>query len=149
MPRKVQNFCRGTGQAVPETPGEVVRCALESLALSYRQTLGQIEALTGRTIRRLHIVGGGSRNALLNRFAADATGRDVLAGPVEATAIGNLLLQAAALGHLTTHRRPAPDGPRLLPRPRPSRRRTPTPGRDPTPDFNGWMELQQMETPNS
>ncbi len=100
MPRKVQDFCRETGQAVPETPSQIVRCALESLALSYRQTLEQIETLTGRTIRRLHIVGGGSRNGLLNQFAADATGRAAQAGPVEATAIGNLLLQAVTLGHL-------------------------------------------------
>jgi rhamnulokinase len=100
MPRKVRDFCRETGQALPETPGQVVRGALEGLALSYRQTLEQVEVLTGRMVRRLHIVGGGSRNALLNRFAADATGRAVLAGPVEATAIGNLLLQALTLGHL-------------------------------------------------
>ena len=100
MPGKVREFCRSTGQPVPETPGEIVRCALESLALSYKDTLTQIEALTGRTLTRLHIVGGGSRNALLNQFAADATGRKVLAGPVEATAIGNVLLQAVTLGHL-------------------------------------------------
>ena len=100
MPRKVRDFCRETGQPVPETPGQVVRCALEGLALSYRQTLDQIEALTGGSVRHLHIVGGGCRNSLLNRLAADATGRDVVAGPVEATGIGNLLLQAVALGHL-------------------------------------------------
>ena len=102
MPAKVQSFCRETGQAVPKTPGEIVRCALESLALSYRETLEQVEILTGRSLRlrRLHIVGGGSRNALLNQFAADATGRTVLAGPAEATAIGNVLLQAVTLGHL-------------------------------------------------
>ncbi len=102
MPRKVQDFCRETGQAVPETPGEIVRSALVSLALSYRQTLEQIAMQTGRThrLRRLHIVGGGSRNALLNQFAAEATGKTVLAGPAEATAIGNLLLQAVTLGHL-------------------------------------------------
>ena len=100
MPGKVQGFCRSAGQPVPETPGEIVRCALESLALSYKETLTQIETLTGRTITRLHIVGGGSRNALLNQFAADATGRQVLAGPVEATAAGNVLLQAVTLGHL-------------------------------------------------
>jgi len=102
MPAKVRDFCRQTGQAIPETPGQIVRCALESLALSYRQTLEQAGTLTGRTLRlrRLHIVGGGSQNALLNRFAADATGKAVLAGPAEATAIGNLLLQAVTLGHL-------------------------------------------------
>ena len=100
MPGKVREFCRSTHQSVPETPGEIVRCALESLALSYKSTLTQIETLTGRTLTRLHIVGGGSRNALLNQFAADATGRQVLAGPVEATACGNVLLQAVTLGHL-------------------------------------------------
>ena len=102
MAGRVRQFCRDTGQPVPLTPGQVVRCALESLALSYRATLEQIEALTGRTIHRLHIVGGGSQSALLNQFAANATGRKVLAGPVEATAIGNLLLQAVTLGHLET-----------------------------------------------
>ena len=65
-------------------------------------TLEEIEQLTGRTIRRLHIVGGGSRNALLNEFAANATKRQVIAGPVEATAIGNVLIQAIALGHVNS-----------------------------------------------
>ena len=100
MPGKVSDFCRETGQPVPQTAGEFIRCALESLALSYRETLEKVETLTGRAIQRLHIVGGGSQNALLNQFAANATGRDVLVGPVEATAIGNLLLQAVTLGHL-------------------------------------------------
>ena len=102
MPARVQNFCRLTGQVVPESPGQIVRCALESLALSYRETLEQMEALTGHAVRHLHIVGGGSQNALLNQFAAEATGRSVAAGPAEATAIGNLLLQAMTLGHLTS-----------------------------------------------
>lgn len=100
MPAKVQAFCRETGQPVPETPGEIVRCALESLALLYRQSLDELEHVTGRTLRVLHIVGGGSRNALLNQFAADATRRTVVAGPEEATAIGNVLVQAIAMQHL-------------------------------------------------
>ncbi len=100
MPETIAAWCRDTGQAVPQTPGQIIRCVLESLALLYRQTLELLETLTGRTLARLHIVGGGSRNALLNEFAASATGRQVLAGPVEATAIGNVLLQALALGHL-------------------------------------------------
>ena len=100
MPRKIAEFCRETGQPAPETPGQFTRCIFESLALLYQQTLAEIETLTGRTIARLHIVGGGSQSALLNQFAASATGRDVLAGPVEATAIGNALIQAIALGHL-------------------------------------------------
>ena len=100
MPERIAEFCRETGQSVPQTPGETIRCVLESLALLYRQTLEQLETLTGRTIAHLHIVGGGSRNALLNELAAGATGREVWAGPVEATAIGNLLLQALALNHI-------------------------------------------------
>lgn len=100
MPAKVQAFARETGQPVPETPGEFTRAILESLALLYRVTLSNIEQLAGRSIRQLHIVGGGSQSRLLNQFAADATGRRVLAGPVEATAIGNILIQAIADGKL-------------------------------------------------
>jgi rhamnulokinase len=100
MPGKISDYCRETGQPVPETPGQFTRCILESLALLYRQTIEQLEQLTGRSISRLHIVGGGSQSVLLNQFVADATGRVVLAGPVEATAIGNVLIQALTLGHL-------------------------------------------------
>ncbi|WP_442484406.1 rhamnulokinase [Aeoliella sp. SH292] len=100
MPTAIADYCRSTGQQAPETPGQFARCIFESLALMYADKLDVIESLTGRTIRKLHIVGGGSQNRLLNQFAADATGRTVLAGPVEATAIGNLLIQAIALGEL-------------------------------------------------
>jgi rhamnulokinase len=100
MPGKVASFCHETGQEVPLTAGQTIRCVLESLALSYRQTLEELEGLTGKKIQHLHIVGGGSRNAQLNQWTANATGLEVLAGPTEATAIGNILLQAAALGHL-------------------------------------------------
>ncbi len=100
MPEAIAGFCRETGQPVPETSGAMVRCILESLALLYRRTLLQIEQLTGRRIGRLHIVGGGSQNALLNQFTANALQIPVLAGPVEATAAGNVLIQAIALGHL-------------------------------------------------
>ena len=100
MPEKIAAYCRETGQPVPSTPGETIRCALESLALFYAANVDRLEALTGRRIARLHVVGGGSRNTLLNQFTADALGRPVLAGPAEATAIGNLLLQALALGDL-------------------------------------------------
>lgn len=100
MPTAITSYCQQTGQSVPETPGQFTRCILESLALMYGQMLGTLESLTGRQIRRLHIVGGGSQSKLLNQFAADATGRTVLAGPVEATAIGNVLIQAMALGQL-------------------------------------------------
>ena len=100
MPSAIRNFCRETGQFAPETPGAVVRCALESLALLYARRLREAESLTGRRIQRLHVVGGGSRNDLLNQFTANACGVEVLAGPVEATALGNVLVQAIALGDL-------------------------------------------------
>ena len=100
MTGAMATFCRETKQPVPATPGAFVRCALESLALLYRRTLLDLQQLTGRHIERLHIVGGGSRNPLLNQFAANATQLTVLAGPVEATAAGNVLVQAIALGEV-------------------------------------------------
>ena len=100
MPSKIAAYCRETGQPVPETPGQISRCIYESLALRYNATLTQMEGIIGRKIAKLHIVGGGSQSSLLNQFAASATGRAVLAGPVEATACGNVLIQALALGHL-------------------------------------------------
>ena len=100
MPEKIAAFCRETGQPVPTTPGEFTRCILESLALLYRRTLEQLEAITGQPVTTLHIVGGGSQNLLLNQFSANATGRTVIAGPAEATATGNILIQAIALGQL-------------------------------------------------
>jgi rhamnulokinase len=98
MPSRVQEYCRDTAQPVPESKGEIVRCALDSLALKYRFVLEQTEALLGRHLAPLHIVGGGARNDLLCQLAADATGRPVVAGPVEATAAGNVLMQAMARG---------------------------------------------------
>jgi rhamnulokinase len=98
MPAALGEFCRRTGQPIPTEPGAVVRCALESLALRYRWVLERLEELTARRIDTIHIVGGGSQNALLNQLTADACGRTVVAGPVEATAIGNVLVQAIGLG---------------------------------------------------
>jgi rhamnulokinase len=100
MPEKIAAYCRETNQPVPADPGAAVRCVLESLALLYRRTLQQIEQLIGRKIEVLHIVGGGSQNDLLNQFTANALQVPVVAGPVEATAAGNVLIQAIALGHL-------------------------------------------------
>jgi rhamnulokinase len=100
MPRAIQDFCRETGQFVPKTKGELIRCAYESLALQYRQTLGWLEELIGEQVEVIHIVGGGSQNHILNQFTADACQRRVLAGPVEATIIGNLLVQACAAGEI-------------------------------------------------
>ncbi len=100
MPQRIADYCRETGQPVPETPGEVIACALQSLALLYRKTLDEIRIVTRKKPRVLHIVGGGSQNVFLNQCSANATGLPVHAGPVEATAIGNILIQALALGHL-------------------------------------------------
>jgi rhamnulokinase len=94
MPRKIADLCRRTGQQAPGGCGEFARTILESLALRYRQVLESIESLLGRRFSVIHIVGGGSRNKLLNQFVADATSRTVVAGPAEATAIGNVLIQA-------------------------------------------------------
>lgn len=100
MPGRIQAFCRETGQLIPETHAKIVRCILESLALEYRNVADRISNLLGRSLPVIHIIGGGSRNNLLNQFAANATGRVVFAGPVEATAIGNILVQAIATGQI-------------------------------------------------
>jgi rhamnulokinase len=100
MPEKIRKFCADSGQAVPQTKGEIVRVALESLALKYRLRLEQGEELSGKHLDPIHIFGGGIKNRLLNQFTADCTGRPVVTGPVEATAIGNVLMQAIALGQL-------------------------------------------------
>jgi rhamnulokinase len=100
MPQALGSFCRRTGQPVPTAPGAVVRCALESLALRYRWVLDRLEELKGHRLDTVHVVGGGSQNVLLCQLTADACNRPVLAGPVEATAIGNVLVQAVGLGLL-------------------------------------------------
>jgi rhamnulokinase len=100
MPAALADFCRRTGQPEPNEPGPVVRCALDSLALRYRWVLEKLEELLGRPLDAIHIVGGGCQNTLLCQLTADACNRPVLAGPVEATAIGNVLLQAIGLGLL-------------------------------------------------
>ena len=98
MPERIRAHCRGTGQRAPENPGAVVRCVLESLALAHRRTLRRAAELAGRDVTRVHLVGGGARNELLCQWTADATGLPVVAGPVEATALGNILVQARAAG---------------------------------------------------
>ncbi|MEX2414552.1 MAG: rhamnulokinase family protein [Paenibacillaceae bacterium] len=98
MVKKIQNFCRETGQQVPESEGEVTRCILESLSFRYRHAVEQMENLTGHRFNGLHMVGGGIQNELLSQFTANALGRSVWAGPVEASAIGNMLMQLVALG---------------------------------------------------
>jgi rhamnulokinase len=102
MPEKIRSFCKNTQQSVPATQGEIVRVALESLALKYRFGLMKLEELVGKRLEPLHILGGGTRNGLLNQLTADATQRTVVSGPVEATAIGNILMQAVAVGQLAS-----------------------------------------------
>ncbi len=102
MLEKVRSYCRETDQPEPETPGQVVRCILESLALLYRATLQDLSSVTGQTIEKLHIVGGGSNSDLLNRWTANAAGIPVHAGPVEATGAGNILIQALAQGEISS-----------------------------------------------
>jgi rhamnulokinase len=102
MIERIRSFCKATAQTPPETPGEIARCILESLALSYADVIDQLRVRFGFQIDALHIVGGGSQSKLLNQFSADAAGLPVLAGPVEATALGNLLIQAVTDGELAS-----------------------------------------------
>jgi rhamnulokinase len=98
MPARIASWLSGRGEAVPASPAETVRCILDSLALAYRRAITQAQALSGRHADVVHVVGGGSRNALLCQLTADATGLPVVAGPAEATCFGNVLVQARALG---------------------------------------------------
>jgi rhamnulokinase len=100
MPEAIRIFCKETVQAIPSSPGEITRCVLESLALQYKLVLSQLRETYSKPINKIHIVGGGAQNKLLCQFTANATGLPVLAGPVEATAIGNIMVQAKALGYV-------------------------------------------------
>ncbi len=102
MPEAIRAFCRKTGQTVPADEGAVVRCAIESLAMKVRHVLGMCEELAGGRIETIHIVGGGTKNRQLCQATADACARRVVAGPVEATATGNLMMQAVAAGDVQT-----------------------------------------------
>lgn len=99
-PAIIQTLCRETGQPVPESKGGIVRCVLESLAATYSDVLDQLLALSGRQADVIHIMGGGSQNDLLNQLTADATGIPVQAGPIEATVLGNALVQFITLGDI-------------------------------------------------
>lgn len=102
MLARIAEFCQRTAQPIPADEGAFVRCALEGLALRYRFQLERLEALLGRKVSAVHVVGGGAQNTLLCQFTANATGKRVIAGPIEATALGNILMQALALGHLAS-----------------------------------------------
>ncbi|UKS31207.1 rhamnulokinase [Paenibacillus sp. HWE-109] len=100
MPKQIQQYCRDTNQTVPQTEGEIVRCILESLAMKYRFILERTELLSGKAYQGMHIVGGGIQNELLCQFTASAIQREVWAGPVEGSALGNLVVQWIALGYI-------------------------------------------------
>jgi rhamnulokinase len=100
MPTRIREYCEETGQPVPVETATLFRVIFESLALKYDWVVGQLAAATGEDIDRIHIVGGGSQNELLCQMTANASQREVVAGPVEATAIGNIVIQAIASGEL-------------------------------------------------
>ena len=100
LPNKIREYCRATNQPVPETVGEIVRCIYESLALKYRLALEQLEECTGRKFEVLHLLGGGTKDGFLCQMTADSINIPVVAGPVEATALGNIILQLVALGDI-------------------------------------------------
>jgi rhamnulokinase len=97
MPDKIRSYCEKTGQPVPVSKAEIVRCIMESLALKYRMAVEELEQIVGYKISSIHIVGGGSKNTILSQFTANATNKRIIAGPVEATAIGNILVQLIAM----------------------------------------------------
>jgi len=102
FPARIDEYCRRTGQKPPSGKGPMVRCILESLALKYRYTFERLQEVLGRKLDRIHIIGGGSLNTLLNRFTAEAAGVPVVAGPSEATALGNFMAQLMALGEVVS-----------------------------------------------
>ncbi len=102
MPAAIKSFCIDTGQSIPHDRGAIIRCILESLALEYRWVSEQIERLRGVNYPLIHIIGGGTKNKLLNQLVADATGKTIIAGPVEATALGNIIVQAIAMGDIAS-----------------------------------------------
>jgi rhamnulokinase len=98
MPERIADACRGSGQPVPKSRAEITRCILDSLALAHRRAVCDAQELAGHGVDVVHIVGGGTRNALLCQLTADACGLPVVAGPTEAAALGNVLVQARAHG---------------------------------------------------
>jgi rhamnulokinase len=102
MPEAIAAYCRRTGQRPPRSKAILIRSLLEGLAMKYRAVIGELCQVLGHPIEKIHVIGGGSRNELLCQFTADATGVAVVAGPAEATAVGNILVQAMALGHVSS-----------------------------------------------
>ena len=131
MPQAVQQFCRRTGQAVPQTPGQIIRVILESLAFGYREAIDKLSEILWWKPDILHLIGGGGRNRLLNQFAANAAGLPVVVGPFEATSLGNILMQMVAVGDLST----LEEGRALVAASFPTETYLPT-------DLGKWVEIQ-------
>ena len=102
MPSAIAAYCQHTGQSQPSSPAAYARAILESLAFKYRVVLESLERLTDTSFEEIRVIGGGARNHVLNQFTADATGRPVVAGPVEATALGNIAVQMLATGSVSS-----------------------------------------------
>ena len=100
MPKRICQYCEQTGQHVPENVGEIIRCIYDSLALKYRWVAEKLEEIIGRTYSTINVVGGGTKEKMLLQFTANATHKRVCAGPVEATALGNIAMQAIAAGEI-------------------------------------------------
>ena len=101
MPRRIREFCEKTGQPIPQTEGEVIRCAMESLALKCRMVVDALEDVQGKSLEAVHMLGGGIKDTMLCEFVACATQKKVLAGPVEATSTGNAVMQLMAMGKVS------------------------------------------------
>jgi rhamnulokinase len=97
MVKSIELYCDETKQPIPKTPGQIARCIYESLALLYKDVLNELVEISGKDIKKIHIIGGGCQNEMLNQMCADLTGCDILAGPIEATAIGNIAVQMITL----------------------------------------------------
>ena len=132
MPERIAEACRGSGQPVPGTPAEITRCILDSLALAHRRAVEDAQRLAGHPVDVVHVVGGGTRNELLCQLTADSCGLPVVAGPTEAAALGNVLVQARAHGLVGD----LASGRRLLARTQPLTRY------EPRGDTAPWREAQ-------
>ena len=100
MTQSIKTYCREHGFEIPQGDGEIVRCIFESLAMKYKYVIDRLNEFAPNSIKRLHIIGGGANNPMLNQFASNSTGLEVIAGPAEATSIGNIIMQAIAVGEL-------------------------------------------------
>jgi rhamnulokinase len=141
MPAAIRKYCARTAQVVPESDAGILRCIFESLALKYRWVIGCLEEILGYDLEVIHIIGGGSQNELLCQLTADATGKAVIAGPVEATAIGNALVQGISLGYLGS----LADGRQLVRRSFPLQEYTPQTGDgwDAAADLPGFLQADR------